>query len=205
MRQFSVLILTLIATMCVQASAAKQSADKDLISALQAGGYVIFLRHPGTNIDQADIDPLNMDNIRAQRQLSEAGRKQAKELGEAFQALKIPVDKVIASKFNRAYEAAKLIDVAEVTTDIDVAEGGLVVPPKENMRRAASLRKLLTTAPPPGRNTLIVSHKPNLQDAAGKEFGDMGEGELAVFKPLGDDKFQLIGRVTPEKWTRWTK
>jgi phosphohistidine phosphatase SixA len=206
MRSCAILVLVFFSVVSVQASAPGQMADKDLVAELQQGGYVIFLRHPATNADQADTDPLNLANVQAQRQLSEQGRKHAKGLGQAFRSLKIPVDKVISSKFNRAYETAKLIDIGEVTPSIDVAEGGLVVPPKENARRAQVLRQLLATPPPPGKNTLIVSHRPNLQDAAGKEFGDMGEGEIAVFKPLGDNKFQLVARVTPpEKWTQLAK
>jgi broad specificity phosphatase PhoE len=54
---------------------------------LRKGGYVLFIRHPKTNPDQADTAPLHLDNIKAQRQLSEEGRKQAKALGEAFRAL----------------------------------------------------------------------------------------------------------------------
>lgn len=42
------------------------------------------------------------------------------------------MDRVISSKFYRAYEAAKLLDAAEITTSIDVTEGGLVVCPNEN-------------------------------------------------------------------------
>src|SRR4029077_5337660 len=133
----------------------------------------------------ADTDPLNLDNIKAQRQLSNDGRKQAKALGESFRALGIPVEKVISSKFQRVQEAAKLLAVGEVITSIDVSEGGLVVSTNENQRRAKALRQLLSTQPAQGKNLAVVSHKPNLQDAAGKEFGDLDEGEV-VFRPLGD-------------------
>ena len=171
---------------------------------LRKGGYVLFIRHPKTNPDQADTDPLHLDNIKAQRQLSEEGRKQAKALGEAFRALKIPVGEVIASKFNRAQEAARLLDAGEVTATADVAEGGLVVSPRENERRAKALRELLSTPPAKGKNTVIVSHKPNLQDAAGKEFGDVAEAEVVVFKPLGGGKFKVVARVaSPATWSKW--
>jgi hypothetical protein len=51
-----------------------------------------------------------------------------------------------------------------------------------------------------------VSHRPNLQDAAGKEFGDVSEAEVVVFRPLGDGKFELIARVAPVSvWTEWAK
>src|SRR5207244_7371777 len=134
------------------------------------------------------------------------GRKQGKALGEALRALKIPVGKVIASKFNRAQEAAKLLDVGEVTASQDVTEGGLVVSPRENERRAKALRGLLSTPPADGKNLVIVSHKPNLQDAAGKDFGDVSEGEVAVFQPLGAGQFKAVGRVaSPEMWSKWAR
>jgi len=182
-----------------------QSADKDLVSDLRDGGYIIFIRHPKTNPDQADTDPLNPDNIKAQRQLTDEGRKQAKALGKAFRALKIPVDKVISSQFHRAAEASKLLDVGEVTTTADVSEGGLVVSPNENNRRTKALRTLLGTPPPAGKNLVIMSHKPNLVDAAGRDFVDLAEGETAIFIPLGDGNFKFVARVTGEKWTELAK
>src|SRR5437870_1378654 len=185
---------------------AEPPSPGDLLPELRKGGYVLFIRHPHTNPDQADTDPLNLDNVKAQRQLSDEGRKQAKTLGEAFRALKIPVGKVISSKFNRAQEAAKLLDVGEVTATVDVTEGGLVVSPRENERRAKALRELLSTAPAEGKNLVIVSHKPNLQDAAGKDFGDLSEAEVVVFKPLEDGKFKVVARVAPpETWSKWAK
>src|SRR5207253_1067354 len=111
-------------------------SPEKLLPELRKGGYVLFIRHPKTNPDQADTDPLNLDNIKAQRQLSDEGRKQAKALGEAFRALKLPIQKVIASKFYRAQEAAKLLDLGPVTPNLDISEGGLVVTPRENERRA---------------------------------------------------------------------
>jgi phosphohistidine phosphatase SixA len=191
----------------VAAGAARaEPPPSDLVPELRKGGYVLFIRHPKTNPDQADTDPLHLDNVKAQRQLSDEGRRQARALGDAFRALKIPVGKVIASKFNRAQEAARLLDVGEVTASVDVAEGGLVVSPRENERRAKALRELLSTPPPEGTNVVIVSHKPNLQDAAGKEFGDLAEAEVVVFRPLGGGKFKVVARVaSPETWAGWAK
>src|SRR5439155_5264443 len=90
---------------------AEAPSPTELLPELRKGGYVLFIRHPKTNSDQADTDPLHLDNVKAQRQLSDEGRRQAKALGAAFRALKIPVGRVFVSKFNRAQEAAKLLDV----------------------------------------------------------------------------------------------
>jgi phosphohistidine phosphatase SixA len=197
-------LLTLVVLVRAGVACAEPPSPTDLLPELRKGGYVLFIRHPKTEPDQADTDPLHLDNVKAQRQLSDEGRRQAKALGEAVRALRIPVGKVVSSKFYRAQETAKLLDVGEVTTSVDVTEGGLVVPPRENERRAKALRQLLAT-PPGGKNLVIVSHKPNLQDAAGKEFGDLAEGETVVFKPLGDGKFEVVARVAPGTWSRWAR
>src|SRR5207245_10606176 len=110
MRRRFVFVIALITAGVVYA---EPPSPTELLPELRKGGYVLFIRHPKTNPDQADTDPLNLDNVKAQRQLSDEGRKQAKALGEAFRALKVPVDKVISSKFYRAQEAAKLLDVGD--------------------------------------------------------------------------------------------
>src|SRR6266436_4561435 len=203
MMKHSVYMVVLIAAGVVYA---EPPSPTELVPELRKGGYVLFIRHPRTNPDQADTDPLHLDNIKAQRQLSDEGRKQARALGEAFRALKLPIDKVISSKFYRAQEAAKLLGIGEVTASVDVTEGGLVVSPRENERRAQALRQLLSAAPAEGKNLVIVSHKPNLEDTAGKEFGDVSEAEVVVFQPLGDGKFKVVARVAPpETWSQWAK
>lgn len=196
------MLLTLGAVVNADADA---PAKADVVPALQKGGYVLFMRHPKTHPDQADTDPLHIDNIKAQRQLSDEGRKQAKDIGDALRALKIPVAAVMSSKFFRAQEAAKLLALGKVEASIDVAEGGLVVSPNENQRRAGVLKKLLGTAPPAGKNMIIVSHKPNLQDAAGKDLGDVAEAEVCMFQPEGDSKFKLVARVPAAMWATWAK
>src|SRR5438132_13187742 len=154
MMKRSVFVVVLMTAGIVHAGPPSPTAR---VPPLRKGGYILFIRHPKTNPDQADTDPLHLDNIKAQRQLSDEGRKQAKGLGEAFRALKLPIDKVVSSKFYRAQEAAKILDLGEVTVSVDVTEGGLVVSPRENERRAKALRKLLSTAPAVGKNLAIVS------------------------------------------------
>src|SRR5438067_13704915 len=104
-------LVRLVALTAAGVTYAEPPPPAELVPELRKGGYVLFVRHPQTNPDQADTDPLNLDNVKAQRQLSDEGRQQARALGEAFRALKIPVGKVVASKFYRAREAAELLGV----------------------------------------------------------------------------------------------
>jgi hypothetical protein len=80
-----------------------------------------------------------------------------------------------------------------------ITEGGLVVSPNENNRRIDAFRKMLGTAPAPGANKNLITHKPNIVDALGKDWCDAKEGEAALFRPeTGGNKF--IARVQMEEW-----
>ena len=49
--------------------------NTNVVQALHAGGIVIVVRHGATFPDQADTDPLNFDNIAAQRNLNEKAKR----------------------------------------------------------------------------------------------------------------------------------
>lgn len=173
-----------------------------LVTAMKQGGYVIVLRHGATNPDQADTDPLHRDNIASQRLLSTQGRAVATRVGDSFRNLGIPLGRVYSSEFNRATETAKLVSGKSATTTPDVTEGGLVVSPAENARRAKALREMASTTPDAGVNTLIVTHKPNILDAFGEDWFDSKEGEASVFKPDGSKSLVLVARLQPADWIR---
>jgi broad specificity phosphatase PhoE len=194
--------LALVIVALVVASAwgqASPSAD-DLVQMLRAGGYVIVFRHGATHPDQADTDPLNPRNIAQQRQLNDKGRADAKAVGEAFKSIGVPIGKSYSSQFYRAVETSRLIGGKEPNTTSDVSEGGLVVSPNENNRRTQALRAMLATPPDAGTNTLIVTHKPNIVDALGKDWFEVREGEASIFKPEGSGKYSLVARIQIGQW-----
>ena len=49
--------------------------------------------------------------------------------------------------------------------------------------------------PAAGTNTVIVSHKPNIMDAFGKDWFDIREGEASVFKPDDKGGYKLVIRI----------
>lgn len=173
--------------------------DTAWLDGLRAGGHVIVFRHGATYADQADTDPLNIENTAKQRHLNDRGKQLAREIGEAFKKLRIPVGEVYTSKFHRAYETGQLA-FGRATPSMDITEGGLVVSPSENNRRQAAFRKMAGTMPASGTNTVIVSHKPNIMDAFGKDWFDVSEGEASVFKVEPDGKYRLVRRVKADEW-----
>jgi phosphohistidine phosphatase SixA len=195
--------LALFAGVAPAAAQTTQPADdtKALAQALREGGHVILLRHGATFSNQADTDPFNLADVSKQRKLNDKGKELAKAFGAAIKAAGVPIGEVYTSQFNRAYETAVLAGFKDIKTTADLSEGGLVVSPDENNRRAKALRDMLAKAPATGKNNILITHKPNIVDALGKDWFDVREGEASIFKPEGG-KYRLIARVQMDDWPK---
>jgi len=196
-------VLTFIGllTAIVSIAPAAQVNDKDIAKALRAGGLVLVVRHGATFADQADTDPFNFDNIAAQRNLNEKGKALAKSFGEALRQAGVPVGKVYTSKYNRGYETAVVAGFPGIEKTIDLTEGGLVVSPNENNRRAEAFRKMLAVTPKDHTNTILITHLPNIVAALGKDWFDVKEGETSIFR-LADGGYKLVARIQMDEWPR---
>jgi broad specificity phosphatase PhoE len=180
----------------------RAAADRlEIAQALRAGGLVVVVRHGATFPDQADTDPLNFENVAAQRNLNDKGKTLARAFGDALRQVGIPVGKVYTSKYNRAYETAVIAGFKDIEKTADITEGGLVVSPNENNRRIDAFHKMIGTAPKPGTNTILITHKPNIVDALGKDWFDVKEGEASIFRPE-NGSYQLLARVQMDEWSR---
>ena len=175
--------------------------DRDLAQALRAGDLVIVVRHGATFPDQADTAPIDFDNIAAQRNLNDKGKALAKTFGDALRQAEVPVGKVYTSKFNRAYETAVIAGFKDIEKTTDLTEGGLIVSPNENSRRAEAFRKMLATAPAAHTNTILITHQPNIVAALGKDWFEVKEGEASIFRPA-DGSYKLVARVQMDEWPR---
>ena len=187
----------------VPRAAADNPAAKnmEIAQALRAGGLVVVVRHGATFPDQADTDPLNFENVAAQRNLNDKGKTLARAFGDALRQVGIPVGKVYTSKYNRAYETAVIAGFKDIEKTADITEGGLVVSPNENNRRIDAFHKMIGTAPKPGTNTILITHKPNIVDALGKDWFDVKEGEASIFRPE-NGSYKLLARVQMDEWSR---
>lgn len=179
----------------VPSTFAERSGGRNLVARLRQGGHVIFIRHAATEATQDDPRP-DLADPSTQRNLSNAGRNQARQLGRAIRRLRIPVGTVLASPYARTRETAELAfgrDRVRVTRDL-LNEAFPGTDDKELARR---LRRLFSTRPPAGQNTVLVSHGFNLQGATGLS---VGEGECAVFTPGDARRPTLVARITAEEW-----
>jgi phosphohistidine phosphatase SixA len=170
-----------------------------LIHELKKGGYVIYFRHGATsNSGEKDVVDKDLDNCAIQRNLSDEGRNQTKEIGAAFRKLRIPVGEVYASPYCRCLDTAKnIFGKGQKSRALHFA---IHLESAERTAVTLQLLDLLGTVPQPGTNTTLVSHTANLQEAVG--IWPKPEGVAHVFKPEGEGQFSYIGVMLPEAWAQ---
>ena len=81
-------------------------ADDKVISSLQNGGKIIFIRHalaPGGG----DPENFKISDCSTQRNLNAEGIEQAKKIGDFFKVNNIAIDQVLSSEWCRCKETAK--------------------------------------------------------------------------------------------------
>ena len=81
-------------------------SNEKIISELQKGGNIIFIRHalaPGNG----DPDNINLNDCSTQRNLNKMGIEQSKKIGKYFKENNIPIDLVLSSEWCRCKDTAK--------------------------------------------------------------------------------------------------
>jgi phosphohistidine phosphatase SixA len=161
-----------------------------LLETLRAGGYVLYVRHARTDQSQTDTDTATCET---QRNLSEQGRSEAAQIGEAWETLDIPVGQILSTEYCRTRETAQL------------AFGEPSVVPKAELEE--TLNDWLAQIPAEGSNMVIVGHVDMLEAATGIQVPEdvrLNEGDALVYHPLGgpmgDNGYELVGRISLRNW-----
>jgi phosphohistidine phosphatase SixA len=186
------------------AAGAPLFGGKQLVAALQRGGYVILMRHassPGSPPDPAQAD---VENIQHERQLDAGGRASAQAMGEAIRRLRIPVGEVLSSPTYRALETARVAQLPSPRTFDELGEAGKNMGRDKGGPRGAWIRSLVSRGPKLGTNTVIITHYPNITEAFADQATDLAEGEALIFRPDGRGGALLVGRVKIDDWPKLT-
>jgi phosphohistidine phosphatase SixA len=190
----ALLVLAWAATLLAAEPAADTLAGPALLSALRAGGFIIYFRHTSTDFGQNDEQMTGYEDCARQRNLTDQGRDEARHIGAAVERLHLPIGEVLASPFCRTMETARLIfGRAQATAAV---RGGPAHP--DSLDRYAELRKILSQSPPAGTDLVIVSHGNPFAAVAGTPY--LAEGEAAIIRPLGERGFRIVARVTKSGW-----
>lgn len=109
----SALALSLLISLSIQPSYASELLIWDKLNTSSAKGYVLLLRHslaPGVG----DPENFKLGDCSTQRNLSQEGRDDASEIGAWIKRQKVKIYRVESSRWCRARQTAKLLDIGKV-------------------------------------------------------------------------------------------
>jgi phosphohistidine phosphatase SixA len=168
-------------------------AGAALLAALRRGGYIIYFRHASTDFGQNDDRMTGYEDCARQRNLTDAGRAEARAIGAAIRALGIPIGPVLASPFCRTRETAELIFGRATVSN--AVRGG---PAQADDDRYAELKTLLATPVTGSVDLAIVSHGNPYRAVVGGPY--LAEGEAAVIEPRGSEGFGIVAQIRKDEW-----
>ncbi len=165
-------------------------AGDDIAAKLAEPGHIAIMRHalaPGGG------DPANftLDDCATQRNLSEAGRRQARRTGDFLREVGVREARVFSSQWCRCMETAELLDLGPVellpalnSFFRDRARG-----PVQNRELRAQIAELDLSEP-----VVLVTHQVNITQLT-RVFP--GSGEIVVLRREPDGDLAVLGSVEP--------
>jgi phosphohistidine phosphatase SixA len=157
-------------------------------AALKSGGHVLIVRHAQTVPGIGDPPGFRLDDCATQRNLSDAGRAQAKAMGERLAAAGVRVDEALSSAWCRCLDTARLaFGRATPYEPLNSFFDRRATEP----RQTAALRERVRTWQ--GAGTLaLVTHQVNITALTGEV---PAMGEAIVLAPGGAAGFSVVGRI----------
>lgn len=167
------------------------AAEQDLWQALKQGDSFALIRHamaPGTG----DPPNFNIDNCATQRNLSENGRNQARNIGKRFRENGIHKAEVYSSRWCRCLETAALLDLGPVR-ELEILNS--FFRRFENREKQTAALKSWIGEKEIRTPLILVTHQVNIT-AFTQIFP--ASGEMVVVRKDGQDKFAVLGTMAFE-------
>lgn len=157
-------------------------AGEDAWRAVAAGGCAVLLRHALTTPGVGDPPGFRPGDCSTQRNLSDAGRAQARRFGAGFERRGIRVDEVRSSRWCRCLDTARLAFPGREVEPLGALDSFFTDGSARDAQTAA-LRHYLG-ALPATRRVVLVTHMVNITALTG-ESPAMGEALVVRTGALG--------------------
>jgi broad specificity phosphatase PhoE len=169
------------------------AADETLWDLLRAGGRVVLMRHATTTPGVGDPPGFRPGDCPTQRNLSDAGRDEARRVGAAFRSRGIPIGRVLSSQWCRCLETARLaFGRVEPWEPLDSVFEDRAREPE----RTRAVRRMVGEVGerPVDGNLVLMTHGANIQALIGVT---PAPGEFVVLVPEANGQFRVAGRIAP--------
>lgn len=108
---------------------------------------------------------------------------------------------MLSSPTYRALETIKFAQLGKPTTYPQLGDGGQSMIADKSGARGAWLRSKAAESPAVGKNTLIVTHFPNILEAYPTDAVGLADGDALIFHPDGRGAATLVARGKIDEWT----
>ncbi len=164
---------------------AKELTGVALLTALKKGGFVLYMRHTQTGTVTPECTQSN---------LTPAGERDARFVGESIKSLRIPIGQVLSSPVCRVFDTAKLMGLGEPKLSNDLANQ----PISAGFDFDTARGKRIAESPPRAKNTLMVSHMQTGKTESQWIYLDFGE--IIVYRSRGTNESEALARIRADDW-----
>ncbi|MBI4989366.1 MAG: histidine phosphatase family protein [Rhodocyclales bacterium] len=168
------------------------NADEALWAKLKAGGNVVLMRHASTEGGLGDPPGFKLGNCATQRNLSEAGREEARRLGRQFKFRAVNLSTARSSQWCRCQETARLAFGEE--PEPWPLLNSLNANPDREIDLITEVEALAAKVKPP-YNAVLVTHNFNIQALTGIS---PATAEIIIVRGAGG-KLEVVGRIPPSQ------
>jgi Phosphohistidine phosphatase SixA len=145
---------------------------------------------PRPTRESGDPPGFRLEDCSTQRNLSPAGREEARRLGAALRARDVPIGRVLSSRWCRCLETARLaFGKLEPWPPLDS-----FFDDRSHERPQTEAVRTLIAEPADGGNLILVTHQVNIAALTGIQ---VSPGEIVVISPAGNGTFRVAGRLMP--------
>jgi phosphohistidine phosphatase SixA len=183
-------LAVLIALALLVAHPPAEAANGDRLWALlKGGGQIVLIRHASTVPGVGDPPGFRVEDCATQRNLSEAGREEARRIGAAFRERGIPVGEVLSSRWCRCLDTARLaFGSVKPWPALDSFFDDRSREPEQTRAVRERASQPLTRG-----NLILVTHQVNITALTGLV---PSQGEMVMLTPR-DGGFTVAGRFNP--------
>jgi len=180
-----------LAALLAWASLAFAADDAKLWAQLRHGGNVLLIRHASTLPGLGDPAEFKLDDCSTQRNLSEAGREEARRIGERLKRERVPIAQVYTSPWCRCRDTAMLAfgraeDWAPLSSVFDLPDRD-----REYTERVKKRIGAYSSRDMKG-NIAMVTHNVNIASLTKLS---VAPGEVVVVRPDGCCGLRVVGRL----------
>jgi phosphohistidine phosphatase SixA len=178
----------LLAAAAPTGAASSARGSEEAWQLLGRGGLVVLIRHalaPGIG----DPPNFSLEDCTTQRNLSEAGRRQARAIGEGFRLRGVPIERVHSSRWCRCRETAALAFGAYKEHP---ALNSFFNRPEIKPAKVHAMKALLNEHRPGAGNLILVTHQVNITALTHIV---PASGEMIVVRIGDQDEIIVQGRI----------